>query len=249
MTRFEKICIKCKTPFEVTSKNKHKKFCCRSCANSYTTSQRYTEDESLYKDGLNSFNMYVMGLVFSDGCLSYDKHSKRFRITIALNDKEIIQAIHDVWTPKKSVYSYKNSYSLVTNNAYDIEFLRKYGITERKSLSLKFPTNMIPKMFLGDFIRGFFDGDGSVYVNKTTSNGNVYYYTNVSFTSGSLVFLQQLQQILQEAFDIKSVINKDCRKDTWYLKIRIQSELKKIYNLMYSNDGLCMKRKKEKFNL
>ena len=72
MIKIINVCLNCKKTFEVTSKNKHKKFCCHSCANSYTSRQRFTEDESLYNNGLNHLNAYIMGLIFSDGCLSYD---------------------------------------------------------------------------------------------------------------------------------------------------------------------------------
>ena len=244
---FKKYCLNCNTEFEVTSKNKSKKFCCRSCANGYNQRQRFTEDESLYCDGLNSFNSYVLGLIVSDGCLSYCKHTRRYRITITLNDLEVIQAIHDIWTPKKSIYTYNKSNSVVSNNACDIDFVQKMGITERKSATIQMPS--IPKQYFGAFLRGVFDGDGSVYVNKTTSNGKFYYYVNCSIVSGSLKFLEQLQAILKNDYKIHSTINKDVRCECWSLRVRVKSSVKKMFDLMYQDGGLCLMRKKNKFNL
>ena len=68
-----KICTKCGITFE--TKNRSKKFCCRSCANSFTTALRKIPDESIFMNGISNTNAYVLGLIYSDGCLSYDNHS------------------------------------------------------------------------------------------------------------------------------------------------------------------------------
>lgn len=43
--------------------------------------------------------------------------------------------------------------------------LSKHGCVPNKSLILKFPTTL-PNELVNDFIRGYFDGDGSVYINN-----------------------------------------------------------------------------------
>jgi hypothetical protein len=63
------------------------------------------------------------------------------------------------------------------------------GGTENKSLTLEFPE--VPKEYLPDFIRGYFDGDGSIMRLK---NNRV----NSAFTCGSKKFLIKLHQALKE---------------------------------------------------
>ena len=49
----------------------------------------------------------------------------------------------------------------------DFSDLNKLGVVERKSLILTFPTEQqVPKHLMPHFIRGYFDGDGSVYKQK-----------------------------------------------------------------------------------
>ena len=247
MKIFYKNCLNCHKEFFVTSKNKQKKFCCHSCANGYNQRKKFTEDESIYNNGFNYFNTYVFGLILSDGCLSYCKHSKRLRITLTLNDFDVIKKIHDIWTPKKSIYKYKKSNSIVSNNSFDIKFLMKYGLTERKSSTVKMPN--IPKKYFGSFLRGIFDGDGCVYINKTFYNNKMFLYVNCSITSGSLIFLEQLNKILEQDYKIQSKIYKDSRSECWNLRIRAKEYVEKFFNLIYQDDGLCLLRKKEKFKL
>lgn len=247
-----KICKKCQKKFNADAP--YRKFCCRSCANSYNTSKRQIDDNSIYKNGFNKINSYIFGLILSDGCISYDKHRNKYKLTISLIDKSVIEYIHDLWTPSKAIYEYKpngykKSYTVVSTNKNDIDFLMKNGIMERKSCITSLCVDNVPFEFYGDFLRGLFDGDGSVYINKTISNNKIYYYINVSFTSGSLVLINELQQFLKTKFNIHSTINKDTRRNTYYLYIRTKRGIKSLYNLMYSDGGICLERKKKIFNL
>ena len=220
MKIFYKNCLNCHKEFFVTSKNKQKKFCCHSCANGYNQRKKFTEDESIYNNGFNYFNTYVF---------------------------DVIKNSHDIWTPKTSIYKYKKSNSIVSNNSFDIKFLMKYGLTERKSSTVKMPN--IPKKYFGSFLRGIFDGDGCVYINKTFYNNKMFLYVNCSITSGSLIFLEQLNKILEQDYKIQSKIYKDSRSECWNLRIRAKEYVEKFFNLIYQDDGLCLLRKKEKFKL
>ena len=59
---------------------------------------------------------------------------------------------------------------------------------------------MIDRNFERHIIRGIFDGDSSVYINKTKTKYNdiekEYKYINVSFTSGSYEFAVEINEIL-----------------------------------------------------
>ncbi len=54
----------------------------------------------------------------------------------------------------------------------------KLGGKERKSLDVKFPN--VPEKYLPDFVRGLWDGDGSVFYNKHNKSYNSGYYCGSS---------------------------------------------------------------------
>jgi intein/homing endonuclease len=73
--------------------------------------------------------------------------------------------------------------------------LRKLGFHEKKTKSLAIPN--IPKKYFPDFVRGYFDGDGNVWVGKVykerKKESNVL---KVIFTSCSYEFIKELQKEL-----------------------------------------------------
>lgn len=181
-------------------------------------------------------------------------HSKRYRITISMNDNRLIEFLRSNYSPKKKLYKYKNTrgngitYTFITTNEYDIEFIKQMGINERKSLTLKFPS--IDKTYINSMIRGIFDGDGSVYINRTKSNNKYYEQVNASFTTGSEEFADSLLEILIEN-NINAHKIKELRieKNTWYVKIYSKDDVRRLYEYMYKDCVLYMKRKKDLFNM
>lgn len=242
-------CEKCKIEFK--TRKKQQRFCSKSCANSTNTSKRKIEDKSIFMNGLNDISAYVLGIIMSDGCLSFDNHSKRFRITISMNEYELIEELRKMYTPTKKLYSYKaknalkTTYTFISSNKNDIELLESLGICTRKSKILRFPK--IEEKYERIVIRGIFDGDGSVYINKTVSNGKIYRYINASITTGCESFAEDILNIL-----IKNGINahkiKDSReKDCWYIKIYSKDAIKNFYEYIYKDSKLHLKRKYDLF--
>ena len=58
------------------------------------------------------------------------------------------------------------SYKIIINSKELCVYLNDfYNVFPNKSLKMVFPDN-IPKEYIKDYIRGFFDGDGSIYFTK-----------------------------------------------------------------------------------
>ena len=72
------------------------------------------------------------------------------------------------------------------------------GMCPRKSLVLKMPA--VPQKYLGDFVRGYFDGDGCVYFKKLkfADRKNKRHILQSAFSCGSFDFLVALLQLLRE---------------------------------------------------
>lgn len=232
---YNKECKYCNSPFKTT--HKEVMYCSKSCSgkNRY----KFNIDRNVYKDGWDEDNSYLFGLIMSDGCLT--KNKDRNIIVIYLNDEDIVYKLHNYVECKRNVYHNKKQNGLYYWNEDAVKFLIENELEPRKSLSLRFPN--IPREYIRDFVRGFFDGDGSVVFRKTIYNT----YVQVSIVCGSEEFLLSLQNVLKEE-NINSKIYDDKRSNAKYLKIISINDCKKFYHYIYDEANFFMARKKKKYD-
>lgn len=127
-----------------------------------------------YFSSINSNDKaYWLGFLYADGYI----HNNEIRINLKRDDeihlKKFLTAIAAINHTIK--YSVKNTKEQIYEQAYIsirdaslVNSLAILGCINNKSLILKFPTeNQVPFTYLSHFIRGYFDGDGSItYSNK-----------------------------------------------------------------------------------
>lgn len=228
-----KICECCHNEFITKRGHNNQRFCSKSCA----VSSRFVEDEGLFRNGIeDNIQKYILGLIITDGCIT--KNGQKFVICISLKDKEMIEQIKNIVCKTKKVYKDGNNYQVKWRNSNDISYLEKLNIGQRKTYTVGIPcfeNNM------SHLIRGLFDGDGCVYNSSTMDKGKKYVYQQVSFTSGSKQFVDDLSKFLIDN-DIQHKINLDSRRrecvnKTYYVKIHKQKEVEKLKNLMYENSN------------
>lgn len=182
-----------------------------------------------------SHNMaYILGLWFADGCIY---GGKMFDITLHNKDKYILKQIAKEIGFEGKLYDYVDRQASRINFSCVVIYndIIALGGKERKSLDMDFPE--IPKEFLPDFIRGYFDGDGCIMQLKNKR-------VNSAFTCGSKKFLDTLHKILKEeagieggSYDPSCVSLKFGKKDSL-----------KLGNYMYrDNPELFLLRKRNKF--
>ena len=136
---------------------------------------------------------YVLGLWFADGCIY---GGKMFDITLHAKDKYILKQVAQELEYEGPLYDYVDRQAARLNFSCVVIYkdIVNLGGSERKSLMIEFPE--VPKEFLPDFIRGYFDGDGSVYWVKNHRLGS-------SFASGSPAFIKKLWTILKSEANIE----------------------------------------------
>jgi intein/homing endonuclease len=86
--------------------------------------------------------------------------------------------------------------SLRIASRYLCQQLNKWGCIPNKSFSLQYP-NSLPKEFRRDFIRGFFDGDGCIYI-RSDEKSKIF-----SMYSVSLSFLMKIKSIIEEELKVE----------------------------------------------
>jgi intein-encoded DNA endonuclease-like protein len=133
---------------------------------------------------------YFLGFLFADGGVAENSNT----ISLNINDIEILNKFSKEIELTKDFY--KNPSHSKATTIYFSSFkmkndLIKLGCTPRKSLTLKFPSlDLVPEYLIRHFIRGYFDGDGHIYVKK-----NIYQLGIMSseyFCSELKLFFQKM---------------------------------------------------------
>lgn len=186
---------------------------------------------------------YVLGFIYADGSLT----DYRLTIELSKHDEDFLKMLCDLLEfPHDKIYQKEikkyNAKSVgISPSRRDMaRRLMELGITENKTKTMKFPIDVIPKHLLPHFIRGYFDGDGSVgYYSKQLL---------VQFSCGSLDFSETLAEVLSNALDHQVKIGIDKRGSTNY-SVRFHSTrlATKFYEYIYPGDCPCLHRKKEVF--
>lgn len=186
---------------------------------------------------------YILGFLYADGCNSQKRGL--VSIQVAEQDIEILEYIKKCLQAdsplKENKYNKKRwphrqtPFTLHIWNRYMSTRVAELGCVERKSLILKFPTEeQIPKELLPHFIRGYFDGDGSVIKSKSRYRDGFIFHLNIM---GTLSFLTNLKEYIETSTGALPSIKMDTRANRnpiYYLTIQKQSQmlifLEKIYN-------------------
>lgn len=108
----------------------------------------------LYADGCNQTNSVTMSLEEQDGYILEQMNQN-------IENKNPIK-FKDLSNKHDFGYTYKNQYSMILYSRRIASVLNILGVVPRKSLILEFPKWLHPSMY-SHFIRGVFDGDGSVH--------------------------------------------------------------------------------------
>lgn len=182
---------------------------------------------------------YILGFITADGCVM----TKRKLLTIGLAEKDecVLRYIKNKLfikdngriaktyrIPKKFPDRRYNSVKLNIFSKIMLEDLAKLGVKDRKTGKEKWPNP--PKEFVGDYIRGYFDGDGFAYKRKRDSG----YDTGISCANKR--FLKEIQKNL----DGIGKISKAC---IYNLRITNVQEIIKFKNIIYTGNSFYLERK------
>jgi intein/homing endonuclease len=194
---------------------------------------------------------YFLGLLITDGHIVFDEIKKKYRILLFTSQKNernmIIKLIKNLFDYNASVRSKKYGFNKKIN--YEIyisskklcNFLRKkLGIPSgAKSLTIDIPESIktAKKENIWHFIRGVFDGDGSII---KTEKANA-----LKIPSGSRKFIITFNNLFISLGFNSGIIRQE-RANLWLFKINKKGDIKKIYSLIYKNcRGYYYPRKKE----
>lgn len=210
--------------------------------------RKYALNET-YFDKIDTPNKaYILGFLSADGYNSLTKQT--VAMSLQEDDMEILEKIRlEIKSEKPLIYidysqkhdggyTYKNQYKLEMYSSRMCANLSKLGVIPNKSLVLKFPN--LPKDLLFHFIRGYYDGDGSVYFRKSQA---VIIITN----TGS--FCKTVKEIVDSNLHINSYIYDASNRNgiTKVFTISGNKQAKIFLDALYSDADLYMLRKYQRY--
>lgn len=159
------------------------------------TTYQYRPETFLNEDDTS---YYLLGAFMSDGCVHKVRDSS-WACSIGSSDKDWLEIIRNYIVPGKPIYDKTPTYYTLEMNCMPIiDWLISKGCTERKSLTLQFPS--IPDKYRMDFLRGFMDGDGSMGIYLSPIPGTTRFQTTrmARFCTGSYAFAQSLETAMND---------------------------------------------------
>ena len=205
---------------------------------------------SKYKINHNYFSIqghnqaYIIGFLGADGNIS----SKDNRIDLELfpADYEILEKIREELGLERPIKIYECANGYIKNKLYFHSAqikkdLMNYGLVPNKTYSkdYHFPYILEDKYII-DYIRGLFDGDGSV---KMTGNSLTF-----QIDSSNKMILRHIQNFLLQNYCIGTEISEQKKKNVILYRLYCYGEnAKAIYRILYTPNSLFLKRKKDKW--
>ena len=192
---------------------------------------------------------YVLGIICTDGCLAKPVGPVKFRVTIGQKEPELLEKVR-VLMGSNALISYSPArgvagalHTMRIDNLDVYRDLQALGLTENKSLTLRFPK--IPSRLVRHFIRGCWDGDGSVYLE-----GNDTYKPCASYVSGSKNFIEQLvRHLVNLGLPDRTIHTSTRSKNPSYYFRYTGSSCAKLYRLFYDgiDENMYLSRKHDRF--
>lgn len=186
---------------------------------------------------------YVLGLLFTDGSVQIDKDGNPTHISLSLNDLPLLEKIRNLIESNHNIYKMrqKGLYCLRFGREKILRELNRLGLVPNKSKIIKFPD--MPDEYLRHFIRGCWDGDGSVFFQYKKKLLMTFY------VSGSKEFIERMEDILnKKACLTKRRIYSRPSGTSFYFKYGHQDSIK-LFHYMYKGvpNYMFLDRKYEKF--
>lgn len=172
---------------------------------------------------------------------------------MAIKDEEILKKFRDAIYPNRDrpLYYFKRNNQVAfcevyISNKQISKALSKNGCVQAKTFSLKFPYFLDEKLH-NHFIRGVFDGDGSIVLSTLKSGEHKTMFSIIGYRC----FIQEINKILSQ----KCMLNENKLIDYKGKNQRIATvafsgcrQCIKIRDYLYNNATIYLDRKYKKFN-
>jgi len=203
--------------------------------------QRKNFDEAFFAQWSNEM-AWVLGLLFTDGCLHNSRATKG--VSFAQKDLGLLKKVLNLLQCDAKIYKPSNhvpGFSLNSDQLY--EQLISLGLTPRKSLTMQFPD--VPEPYVRHFIRGCWDGDGSVFYGVNNNRPTI----RASYVCGSLSFITVMAAEFKKAGFPERTIYHGNGRQSYSFRFNGGEQCYQLFRYFYDNvpETQYLKRKYLKF--
>jgi hypothetical protein len=210
----------------------------------------YSVNDSFFDSIDTEEKAYILGFLAADGCISRNKYEIGF--TLKRTDKEILEkiakAMNSTFPISEQTGRYGSEHPITEKIRLRIgsqqiwKKVQELGFSFAKSLILKFPKEeVISNELIHHFMRGYFDGDGTVFIENQSGTIRCGIISTYSFCED---FLKNLNLSLPVTISKE----KRSKEDVWYFSIARKRLVIDTYNFLYKDATIYLDRKKEKFD-
>lgn len=215
--------------------------------------RKYPINESYFDNIDTPEKAYFVGLLYADGCNSTENHT--IRLGLLLTDSKLLEKLssliyhnyrplkickaHIRNFPNGKSYISRESCILTMQNQHISGRLSELGVVKAKTTKLVFPAWLSDEL-LPHFIRGYFDGDGSICL----TNGQI----SIGILS-TKSFCDTMCDKVNTLLGIRSsVCSAGQNKNAYQYIIHGNKSGIKFMNWLYTNSTIELDRKHEKYN-
>lgn len=210
--------------------------------------KRYEYNKDYFETIDTEEKAYWLGFICADGCIvNKGNGSYRLKLTLKNSDKNHLKKFADdlasnLEIKEKKVKLNGKEYltsELIINSTKMCHDLMKLGVGVRKTYDMTMPT--IDEHLKKHFVRGFIDGDGSLYLSGDNKKFKSYSIEIVGYTC-------QIMKDIQYFFDDNNIESKIYQKREHNDKLGIYSKenIKKAIKLLYVDSNVHLDRKYKK---
>lgn len=209
----------------------------------------YEYDENYFNSIMTANQAYLVGYITGDGTIVDRGKSKRLVLSLAEQDKQLLEDIAEelnmsdaVKFRKKNKVNEQNKYTLTINSTKMCDDLISLGVCPKKT-GIEHWIDYNNDTLQWAYIRGFFDADGHIRVYER----NGYIRARMGFTS-NLNFLTNMLKFFKShgyAKNVYAITQKQGCSDLYLSSI---IELKGIFNKLYNDGDVKLIRKYNKFS-
>lgn len=207
----------------------------------------YDIDDNFFEKIDTEEKAYWLGFLYADGYVIEKENT--IRLNLSHIDKTHLEKFRDSLKsnhPIKDTYkkteekTYKLNYIGITNEKLCKDLVAK-GCFQNKSLTLKFPHNTVPEDLMHHFIRGYFDGDGSI--SYTSRNGQ---YSNRRLYKISVIGTYDMMNNFLKYLNSNLKPRQEKNRNYYTICLGGNQQVKNIVNYLYNDATIYLDRKKQK---
>lgn len=205
----------------------------------------YSFNDSFFEKIDTEEKAYWLGMLVADGNIS-DFGRKSYTIRLLLKESDIyhVQKFADALELKKQVRIDKEGRGSIAIHSKKMFFdLMNHGVTPNKTGYEIFPDLDDPLM--PHFIRGFFDGDGTIY-ERNQNGSRKRSMCAIGFVCMNKKFMDDLLLHLEKTCNVSIKNHYKESKNVYECKTEAINSCVRIINYIYENATIYLNRKYEK---